>query len=813
MGLASALSTALTGLTASETTIDVVGNNLANSNTVGFKSSEATFASQFLQTISLGSSPNEDSGGTNPRQTGLGTMVAQITPNFNQGTIEISSNSLDLAIQGEGFFMVEGSGGDRLYSRNGIFTLNSENQLTTLTGNRVLGYGVDDNYQIQQTEYVPLEISLGGTEVAQATSNVYLEGTLTSEGIVASASEIITSGVLGDSRYTYPVTSGVTAIASAIPDPSGVNSTDCAGSMDEGVYWYKIVFCDAATGDPAAYLDSESVASAAFSAEVEPGDNAIELTSVPVDSDGNYRSRRIYRTNMGAGENGTYYYVDEISNNTVDFYTDRLNDSGLGEALNTDILNSTYEYRITYVNSLGVESRPSEAIEASIADGRIQLLNIPAQTAGDQWTGINIYRTTASNDYTYYRIASITGADTPVNLTDNISDETAMTGQMLDFNGPRVTSTTPLGNVIKYNENNKTYTSMFAEGTLEFIGVKGGRDLAPDVFNVTSTTALGALVQFMEEAMGIVSSSGDSIHPISNDPVTGKLPGGYVDASTGQIYFVSNTGVENAVSVMASALKLSTESEGTVSRDLGFSTSQEAIGSSVVTDVIVYDSLGMKINVRITCVLEEMANETVYRWYADSPDNQTALGNNISVGTGLIYFDGEGNFDRATNDVVSVYREEVPSESPLQIKLQFDALSGLGAGETPTLAVSLQDGSAPGTLTSYIIGEDGLITGVFSNGITRSLGQILLSRFSNPTGLIQEGENLYSAGVNSGLPIVGTPNSQGIGSILSGAVELSNTDIGGNLIDLILASTMYRGNARVITTTQEMMDELLALGR
>ena len=76
MGLASALSTALTGLTAAETQIDVVGNNVANANTVGFKESEAIFATQFLQTLSIGSAPSTNSGGTNPRQVGLGVKVA-----------------------------------------------------------------------------------------------------------------------------------------------------------------------------------------------------------------------------------------------------------------------------------------------------------------------------------------------------------------------------------------------------------------------------------------------------------------------------------------------------------------------------------------------------------------------------------------------------------------------------------------------------------------------------------------------------------------------------------------------------------------
>jgi flagellar hook protein FlgE len=111
MGLQSSLNTALTGLQAAEAVIDVSGNNLANSNTVGFKSSQAQFATQFLQTQSLGSAPTDTSGGTNPRQIGLGVQVAEITPDFSQGTIQISANPSDLAIQGEGFFIVEGNGG------------------------------------------------------------------------------------------------------------------------------------------------------------------------------------------------------------------------------------------------------------------------------------------------------------------------------------------------------------------------------------------------------------------------------------------------------------------------------------------------------------------------------------------------------------------------------------------------------------------------------------------------------------------------------------------------------------------------------
>jgi flagellar hook protein FlgE len=102
---------------------------------------------------------------------------------------------------------------------------------------------------------------------------------------------------------------------------------------------------------------------------------------------------------------------------------------------------------------------------------------------------------------------------------------------------------------------------------------------------------------------------------------------------------------------------------------------------------------------------------------------------------------------------------------------------------------------------------------VFSNGIARDLGQIQLARFANNAGLEAKGENLFAPGVNSGLPITDSPGAQGIGTIIAGAQELSNADIGQNLIDLITASTAYRGGARVITTVQQLFDELLNLRR
>jgi flagellar hook protein FlgE len=334
-------------------------------------------------------------------------------------------------------------------------------------------------------------------------------------------------------------------------------------------------------------------------------------------------------------------------------------------------------------------------------------------------------------------------------------------------------------------------------------------------FDITDETTVQELVDFMEDTLGIrVPPGPDSAHPIPDDGPTGDVPGGRVDPETGQIVFVGNNGEANAIEISLSGMKIIEPGvAGTGTINMPFSATQVAAGQSAVTDLIVYDSLGMSVQVRLTVAMESCNNtNTTYRWFADSPDNQNGIDSKIACGTGLIMFDGDGNFASATEGTVSIYRRDVPSTSPLEFELDFSQLSGLDAPKA-TLAVSRQDGSGPGTLTSFIIGEDGIIRGVFSNGITRDLGQIRLARFGNPAGLEQRGENLYSTGVNSGLPVEGNPGEQGIGSIIAGATELSNTDIGKNLIDLILASTMYRGNTRVITTSQEMLDELLALRR
>lgn len=817
MGLASSLSTALTGLNAAETQIDVVGNNLANSQTVGFKSSEVVFANQFLQTLSLGAAPTQTNGGTNPRQTGLGVQVAAINPNFQQGTIEISSSPSDLAIQGDGFFMVEGTQGERLYTRNGIFKLNSSNELVTSTGNRLLGFGVDDQFNIQTSQIEALKVPLGSEAVARATTEVSMEGTLTAQGDIGTVAEVIQSGILGDAAKPQPTTTGIGIGSASIPDVSGttINHTQGGGSHPEGaVYSYKLVYTDV--------YGNEGPDSSAINVTVPTGnglpDNIITLDNLPPASP-QYNQLNVYRTANGSPD---YFLLGSVP--AGGSFVDDNNTPLSSNQLDNTRLNGNYTYMVTYFRSGDPESRPSELLgPVNVVDGRIHLEDLPtpptppANGGFPAYDQIRIYRNLSTNPNNFYLVDTVPpGSDFTDQKTDaQISDLSIPGNKQLDLDGPRIDSNTLLVNVIR--RDGFDYVSPFEIGELSFTARKGGRLLETKEFNVTGSSTVQELMDFMEDSLGIVTDSGDSARPIvaSENNIPGESgtlqPGAYI--VNGSLRFVGNTGVDNAVDIDLTSFRSRTSSGSISTPNLGFGSVQEAQGQSAVADLIAYDSLGLPIRVRVTAVLEQRSDsETVYRWYADSADNSPQSGNGIEVGTGLISFDGNGNFISASNTTVAVDRFGLPSVSPLQFELDFGSISGLAA-ETASLAAARQDGSPAGVLTSYVIGEDGTIRGVFSNGISQDLGLVRLARFANPTGLEQKGQNLYAQGINTGLPIEGRPGENGIGTVVAGALELSNTDTGQDLVDLVLASTMYRSNTRVITTTQQLFDELLNLRR
>ena len=545
----------------------------------------------------------------------------------------------------------------------------------------------------------------------------------------------------------------------------------------------------------------------------------VELGNLPAAVFGDYPTINVYRT----PPNGTdaFFLGSTTAGGTfVDDGATPLSPN----AMDSTALTGNYTYLLTYHRNGEVESRPSVQIgPQSVVNGRITLANFPTPpvpgNAGGfpEYDEVRIYRNLASDQNNFYLVDTVAPGSTYTDGRSDaeIADLTDPANKLIDLDGPTVNSGTLLTQVLQ--RDGLVYQNAFTEGTLSFSGRKGGRALGTKDFEITATSTIQDLIDFIESSAGIQSRQLDSQNPIveSENRIPGEsgtlLPGGYIQ--DGAIRFVSNTGELNALEIDLSAFRIENDLGEITSPNLGFGVRQEAVGQSAVSDFIVYDSLGVPINVRVTAALEQRTDEeTVYRWYADSPENQPLSGTSVAVGTGLLTFDGNGNFVSATNSRVSIERNGVPSVSPLQFELNFGLVSGLATAEA-SLAATRQDGSEPGVLNSFVIGEDGTIRGVFSNGVTRDLGQVQLARFANPVGLEARGLNLFAKGINTGLPVQGAPGEAGIGSIIGGALELSNTDIGKDLVELVLASTQYRGNSRVITTSQQLLDELLNIRR
>ncbi|NLX05737.1 MAG: flagellar hook-basal body complex protein [Phycisphaerae bacterium] len=569
MGITSTLYSALSGLNASQTRLDVSGNNIANVNTVAYKGSRATFQTQLSQTMSFGTPPGTASGGTNPMQFGLGVSTGAVERDFGTGSIELTGVNTDAAIQGNGFFMLQTSDGSRVYTRDGAFKIDANQRLVSADGNMLLGFAVDENFNIAQGTLSALTIPVGGLSIAQATTQAGFKGNLDASGIVAAAPATTTSQALVIAGGAVPATgnTALTAVASA--------------------------------------------------------------------------------------------------------------------------------------------TAPGVALFA----------------AGD---------------------------------------------------------------------------------TITVEATKGGRNLEPATFTVTngSTAALDSgatlaeLTEWLESVCGINTST-------AQNP-----PAGISVNANGEIEIVGNLGADSVINITSM-----TGSGGSAVTYGSVEIDEDVQGASEFTSFQVYDSLGNPANVDITFTLiEKTSTGNTWRFYAESQDDSDL---SPVVGSGTLTFDTSGTLVSTTSNSVTVNRADLGAVDPVVVSLDFSKLQGLtplGGNSTGPL-MDQQNGFPMGTLNDFAIANDGRIIGTFSNGLTRTLGQVVLATFSNPGGLIAQGDNAFVAGPNSGEPALVTPGAMGAGSLIGGALELSNVDLTREFISMITATTAFSASGRVISTSQQLLSELLSMVR
>jgi flagellar hook protein FlgE len=370
------------------------------------------------------------------------------------------------------------------------------------------------------------------------------------------------------------------------------------------------------------------------------------------------------------------------------------------------------------------------------------------------------------------------------------------------------------GTLLTALESVPALTPMFAvNDVISFNGTKGGREVGEQTFTVTAASTLGDLMAFMQGGLGI-----DATFTPAGAPTPGVTVEPGVTANSIQLGITGNVGTENALAIPASGFlnQLGTGPLSFTEGSIGTFTSNPT-GESISTSFVAYDSLGTPVTINVTAVMEAKTDEGVsWRYIATSADdkNPTSLPPNegIIVGTGTLQFDNFGRLKTVTGNELSIDRDLTGAGTPITIAMNFEGMTSL-TSRSSEMVMTEQDGSPIGTLDSFSVGADGTITGSFTNGRTRTLGQLALATFNNPQGLVDQGGNMFIEGSNSGVATITAPLKLSAGSIRSGALELSNVDLSEQFINMIISTTGFSAASRVISTSDRLIQELLNTSR
>lgn len=313
------------------------------------------------------------------------------------------------------------------------------------------------------------------------------------------------------------------------------------------------------------------------------------------------------------------------------------------------------------------------------------------------------------------------------------------------------------------------------------------------------------------------------------------------DGSTGKFSIANDSGNSNTIVIAwtnansTAATKLGFTADDTIT--VGSSATSDQAGgafdvndpdgtSNFSTTVTVYDSLGNAHDIAIY-FRKDSTNPSgnTWEWFAvvDGNDNANSSSDQVQA-QGTLTFNTDGALVSESSITYPTGGFDFAGGATQDQQITFDfgtstTEGGTGTdgitqyGQTSAITNQEQDGYGAGTLQKLSIDSDGIITGVFSNGKTKALGQVVLAKFQNPSGLTQMGDNLFSESTASGQPLVGAPGTSGRGTLHSNALELSTVDIAEEFVKMISAQRGFQANARIITTTDEILSELVNLKR
>ncbi|EGP7947328.1 flagellar hook protein FlgE [Campylobacter coli] len=834
----------VSGLQAHQVAMDVEGNNISNVNTTGFKYSRADFGTMFSQTVKIATAPTDGRGGSNPLQIGLGVSVSSTTRIHSQGSVQTTYKNTDVAINGDGFFMVSDDGGLTNYlTRSGDFKLDAYGNFVNNAGFVVQGWNINWDTQSIDSSRTPQNIFIDpGMHIPAAKS--------TEVAIKANLNSGLNIGTSSRNLYALDSVHGWNTKTQRAEDENDTGTTQ----------FYT-------TSKNAVEVTEKGVdAGSLFNANGQ-GLNLREGQGIWV----SYADAKF--TTATAGANGVFNENSQTTQQNVIFWGNKDNAVNLDITLNgVNIQNAnirSLDEAIAYINTFTAptDTRDGTGVKAvKKADGSgIEFVNDNADGTTDNMKNIDLvvkqtntagerFRVTWNQQNQNFTAATVKANGNSAWITGGTAGLTEERVQIITAH-KYVYSSTPVNIPPMYNpDGGPGYdpANQNNPGTAEnnyFQAVQGGL-LNTDSRTFRTTEDLRELLQrdarygvdydgsggfeidgrdVNEGVKVVVTENGN--FAISNPNEIPQRPGFVMPGAPGtqdnrtthnmSFNITAYSNKQGTVSTNDAFTKIFKAFDGVLTVGGQIKESEQLKLSAFSAGLEIYDSLGSKHTLEVQFVKQSTTQDGGNEWQMiirvpePAEINTTGEGpTNIIVGTAR--FNNDGSLANYTPKTINFSPNNGAAPNQ-QIKLSFGTSGSndglVSSNSASTLTGQATDGYTSGNLKPDAIRVDdkGNILGEFTNGKTFAVAKIAMASVANNSGLEEIGGNLFKVTANSGNIVVGEAGTGGRGEMKTSALEMSNVDLSRSLTELIIIQRGYQANSKTISTSDQMLQTLIQL--
>ncbi len=820
----------VSGLQAHQIAMDVEGNNIANVNTYGYKYNRANFADILSQTPRVATAPQGELGGQNPMQIGLGTTINSTTRIFSQGTLTSTDKQTDLALQGNGFFIVSPDGGTtRYYTRNGDFVRDKAGNFVNNSGHIVQGWTRDEETgTIDSTGPIKnIVIKEGLTTPARATTEVKIKGNLDSGNTIGARSTPIYSldSVAGGRDYN----NNGELDGNEVHNENDVNNNEfytnskneqvlTERGVDLGVTFDELGNGLALRNNQGVWISYANAKSTPFKIGNRTG------ASVGIINGGATLNITLNGTTI-TSKAGTIKSISDVAAAINAQYNKTGVQAEISEGYKLTLINrnnsgTTDSTKNIHLTVNGGDNTGLSSVDIITA---YKYVYTNSQTAASKVSDDKIARTVTTTED--LRAAMQYDARNNVDYDGDGMIINAKTDTDAQTQVKEAVEQNYLNNAYNVAYNN-TYAARIAAGDTAAQAATAAETAAAAAKTAAAAAAAAAGTA---AAAGVTAAANSDLNDgakftVNNagqfqveNPASGTFDKALYMTTTGL-----TTEAKNGTAAVNENVRLTTVMkalDGALSPGQALRNSGKLMMSSHGSTAEIYDSLGSKHTVSIKWAKTGTTNDGGTEWSMIIQVPEPAKINYSGVGpdnviTGSLRFNANGSlasFHPATFTFTANNGSQAGQNVSLNFGLGTD-FNGLTSFDKDSSTESIsQDGYTGGTLRDIKIDETGTIIGAFTNGKSFGLAQVALATFTNNEGLQSEGGNVFSQTANSGEAVIGAAGTGDKGTVAASKLEASNVDLSRALTDLIVIQRGFQANSKTITTSDEMLNTLLQL--